>query len=67
MKIGDRVTYGGRTCVLRGLDPMSVPDRRAHLEDVATGERLAVPLLDVTPTDDVDAHGSPEFDEEGLG
>ena len=67
MNIGDRVTYGGRTCVLRGLDPMSVPDRRAHLEVVATGERLAVPLADVTPVDDVDAHGSPEFDEEGLG
>ena len=27
MKIGDNVHYGGRVYVLRGMDPMSVPDR----------------------------------------
>lgn len=47
MRIGDLVTYGGAVYVLRGLEPMSVPDRRAELEDPATGERLRVPLSEV--------------------
>jgi hypothetical protein len=47
MRIGDLVTYHGTQYVLRGLDPMSVPDRRAELEDPATGERFRVPLSDV--------------------
>jgi hypothetical protein len=47
MRIGDLVTYHGAVYVLRGLDPMSVPDRLAELEDPATGERVRVPLSDV--------------------
>ena len=47
MRIGDLVTYHGTQYVLRGLDPMSVPDRQAELEDPATGERRRVPLSDV--------------------
>jgi len=47
MRIGDLVTYDGAVYVLRGLEPMSVPDRRAELEDPATGERLRVPLSEV--------------------
>ena len=47
MQIGDLVTYDGAVYVLRGLDPMSVPDRRAELEDPATGERVRVPLAHV--------------------
>jgi len=47
MRIGDLVSYHGTQYVLRGLDPMSVPDRQAELEDPATGERLRVPLADV--------------------
>ena len=43
----DLVTYDGAVYVLRGLDPMSVPDRLAELEDPATGERVRVPLSDV--------------------
>src|SRR5687767_13606040 len=31
MEIGDLVIYLGQTYVLRGLDPMSVPDRQAVL------------------------------------
>jgi len=52
MEIGDFVTYEGREFVLRGLDPMSVDDRRAELEDLRTGERIWVPLteLDEEPT-----------------
>ena len=47
MNIGELVIYDGRPCYLRGLEPMSVPDRRAELEDVRTGERLIVPLAEV--------------------
>jgi hypothetical protein len=49
MEIGTFVTHEGRPCVLRGLDPMSIPDRRAHLEDAVTGERFAAPLAEVEP------------------
>ena len=51
MKIGDLVTYQGRSYVLRGLEPMSVPNRRAELEDLETGERIVVPLADVSSQD----------------
>ncbi len=47
MEIGDFVTYEGREFVLRGLDPMSVDDRRAELEDLRTGERIWVPLTEL--------------------
>ena len=49
MKIGDLITYEGKRWILRGIDPMSVPDRRAELEDVDTGERISVPLADIAP------------------
>ena len=55
MRIGDLVTYDGTQYVLRGLDPMSVPDRQAELEDPATGERVRVPLSEVE-----DAPAEPE-------
>jgi hypothetical protein len=42
MQIGDRVTYHGRVLVLSGLEPMSVPNRRAQVEDPATGEHFEV-------------------------
>jgi hypothetical protein len=51
MKIGDLVTYQGRAYVLRGLEPMSVPNRRAELEDPETGELVVVPLAEVSPQD----------------
>jgi hypothetical protein len=47
MEIGDIVTYQGSVYVLRGLEPMSVPDRRAELEDPANGESLLVPFEEV--------------------
>jgi len=43
MEIGDNVTYGGRTYILLGVEPMSVPDRKAQLEDVETGETVSIP------------------------
>jgi hypothetical protein len=49
MTVGDLVTWRGRTCVLRGFEPMSVPDRRAELEDAETGERLFAPVGELEP------------------
>jgi hypothetical protein len=49
MRIGDFVIHNGRLLVLLGHDPMSVPDRRAQVEDVTTGERLVVPLDELRP------------------
>jgi hypothetical protein len=43
MKIGNVLTYNGRTYVLLGMEPMSVPDRRADLEDTETGDVLSIP------------------------
>jgi hypothetical protein len=48
MEIGDLVTYNGKSYVLRGLEPMSVPDRRAEIEDPDTGESLSVPFALLT-------------------
>jgi hypothetical protein len=49
MKIGSYVTFEGRVYVLRGLDPMSVPDRRADLVDPETDQRVQVLLSEVVP------------------
>ena len=49
MEIGEFVVYGGRRYVLVGLDPMSVDDRRALLENPATGERVWVPFDAIEP------------------
>ena len=51
MEIGDLVTYQGRAYVLRGLEPMSMPNRRAELEDPDSGEVIVVPLDEVSPQD----------------
>jgi hypothetical protein len=51
MKIGDLVTYQGRAYVLRGLDPMGVPERHVQLEDPETGEQISAPLAEVSPQD----------------
>lgn len=51
MEIGDLVTYEGCVYVLRGLDPMGVPNRYAQLEDPASGARISAPLAEVSPRD----------------
>jgi hypothetical protein len=51
VEIGDLVTYEGKAYVLRGLEPMSVPDRRVELEDPENGELVVVPLAEVSPQD----------------
>ena len=47
MRIGDPVTYQGRRYVLRGLDPMGIPDRLADIEDIETGEVIRVPVSEL--------------------
>ena len=47
MRIGDLVTHLGRVLILRGLDPMSMPERRAQVEDPQTGESYSVPLREL--------------------
>ena len=51
MEIGELVTYQGSAYVLRGLDPMGVPDRRVELEDPDTGEMISVPFAEVSQQD----------------
>ena len=49
--LGDLVLYEGRSYVLRGLDPMGVPQRRVILEDPETGEEFAAWARDVSPAE----------------
>jgi len=55
MEIGDHVTYDGRRYILCGLDPMSVDERRAQIEDVETGERSWAPLDALEPVEPPEA------------
>jgi|RhiMetdeSRZDD1v2_1073273.scaffolds.fasta_scaffold373908_4 hypothetical protein len=55
MAIGDHVLYHGRRYRLRGIDPMSVSERQAELEDLETGERVRVPLDEV---EEVESNGT---------
>jgi hypothetical protein len=59
MQLGSLVTHKGRPYYLRGLDPMSVSDRQADLEDAFTGARISVPLDEVVD-------GKSRDDEQGL-
>jgi hypothetical protein len=43
----DPVSWRGRDCVVRGLDPMSVSEQRVELEDVASGERFRIRLAEL--------------------
>jgi hypothetical protein len=42
MNIGDVVIYRGRSVVLLGVEPMSVPERQAHVRDVDSGAEFDV-------------------------
>ena len=52
MRIGDILDYEGKRYVVCGLDPMGVPERRADLEDLETGEPIRVPIAALTPARD---------------
>ena len=47
MRIGDFLDYEGKRYILRGLDPMGVPERRADIEDPDTGEVIRVPVAEL--------------------
>jgi hypothetical protein len=47
MRIGDTVIHRGKRYILRGLEPMGIPDRRADVEDAATGRVLKVRVADL--------------------
>jgi len=63
MTIGDFVLYDGRRYRLRGIDPMSVTERHAELEELESSERLRVPFDAVEV---VDEQPPPTFRENGL-
>jgi hypothetical protein len=44
MRLDEIVIYKGCPHLVRGLQPMSVPDPRVQIEDPASGERRWVPL-----------------------
>jgi hypothetical protein len=50
MRIGERVIYRGRVLILIGHEPMSMPARRAQVEDPDTGERFDVPYDELEPS-----------------
>lgn len=47
LEIGQTIHYLGRPYVLVGMDPMSVPDRRAHLEHALSGEHISVRVTEL--------------------
>ena len=49
MRLGEHVIHDGRLLVLLGLDPMSVADGRAEVEDPETGARAFVPIAELSP------------------
>jgi hypothetical protein len=49
MEIGELVIHRGREVVLLGVEPMSVPDRRARVRDVVTGDETDVPVDELEP------------------
>jgi hypothetical protein len=57
MNLGDLVIHHGRRYFLRGLDPMSVPDRQAFLDDAETGEEVTAPVDELEPEAPADGEG----------
>jgi hypothetical protein len=49
MRVGSHVIWQDRVYVLRGFEPMSVPDARAELADPGSGERIFVPAGELRP------------------
>jgi hypothetical protein len=50
MRVGDHVIWEGRLYVLSGVDPMSVVEPKAHLEDPISLKRFSVPPGQVVAT-----------------
>jgi hypothetical protein len=44
MQLDTHIIWNSRIYIVRGVDPMSVHDGNAELEDAETGERIRVPI-----------------------
>jgi hypothetical protein len=51
MRIGDLVLHQGRRVILLGVEPMSVPDRSARVQDADTGAVFDVPYAELEPAE----------------
>jgi hypothetical protein len=49
MRVGSHVIWQERVYVLRGFEPMSVPDARAELADPGSDELILVPAAELRP------------------
>jgi hypothetical protein len=49
MRVGSHVIWQERVYVLRGFEPMSVPDARAELADPGSDELIFVPAAELRP------------------
>ncbi|MDE3069714.1 MAG: hypothetical protein KGJ43_03190 [Acidobacteriota bacterium] len=47
MLLGDRLIWKGRVFVVRGFEPMSLPEARVELKDIRTGEHVHVPVAEL--------------------
>ena len=54
LKLGDLVIHCGSQVRIRGVSPMSLPDRTAELEDLVTGKRSVVPFDELRAGDSTD-------------
>jgi len=55
LRVGDKVLYRGRVCVVRGVSPMSATLKRVMLEDAETHDLLEASAEDLRPHDEDDA------------
>jgi hypothetical protein len=47
VRLGEKVKWRGCVYVLRGFEPMSVPERRAQLEDPVSKQRIFVSVAEL--------------------
>jgi len=52
LRVGDKVLYGDRVFVVRGISPMGATTRRVLLEDPETHELTEAPAEDLRPDED---------------
>lgn len=57
MRIGDTVNWNGHSYLVRGFEPIGVPNGRVDLEDLASGRWIQVRLADLDPDTADDREG----------
>jgi len=55
MEIGSNIRWRGRTYVLVGVDPTTVPERRAYLRDADGGDTVEAPFAELEPVAEDDS------------